>query len=78
MLFFIIIIIIHVASLGYSIICGEKQLIKLDSLRRTHLSLVIGSTQHKESSVCLDENVDGLDVMRAKGMLRRRAASLMC
>lgn len=54
------------------------QLIKLDSLRRTHLSLVIGSAWHKESSVCLDENVDGLDVACAKGTLRQRAASLMC
>lgn len=34
-------------------------LIKVDSPRRAHLSLVIGSSQHKDSSVCLDENVDG-------------------
>ena len=54
----------------------EQQLIKLDCLRRAHLSLVIGSAQQKESSVCLDENVDGRDVMRAKGTLRQRGCVL--
>ena len=43
----------------------------MDSLRRTHLSVVVGSAQHMESSVSVDENVDGLDVMRAKGALRQ-------
>lgn len=54
----------------------EQQLIKLDSLRRAHLSLVIGSAQHKESSVCLDGNVDGRDTMRAKRTLRQRGCVL--
>lgn len=50
---------------------GEQEHIKLDSQRRAHLSLVIGPTQHKESSACLDENVDGWDVMHAKGIRQR-------
>lgn len=67
-----------VVSLGYLIVCGPAYQTGFSEGDTSHLSLVVGSAWHKESSVCLDENVDGLDVARAKGTLRQRAASLMC
>lgn len=65
-----------VVSLGYLIVCGASSLSTWILPRRAHLSVVIGSARHKESSVCLDENVDGRDVMRAKGTLRHRGCVL--
>lgn len=65
-----------VVSLGYLIVCRASSLSTWILPRRAHLSVVIGSARHKESSVCLDENVDGRDVMRAKGTLRHRGCVL--
>lgn len=62
--------------MGYLIVCGASSLSTWILPRRAHLSVVIGSARHKESSVCLDENVDGRDVMRAKGTLRHRGCVL--
>lgn len=46
-------------------------------LRGGHICLLsLAQARHKESSVCLDENVDGRDVMHAKGTLRRRGCVL--
>lgn len=45
-------------SLVYLILCGAAAY-QVDSLRRAYLSIVIGSSQHKEGRVCLDKNVDG-------------------
>lgn len=59
--------------------CGAaQQLITLDCLRRAHLSVAVASAQREESSVCLDENVDGRKRCGPRGRSHGEAVSLMC